>query len=196
MKSKIYKSSLTKLSVFGLWVVAFSLSVTTQTHAQNESAGTMLTKPAIALVSNGKKNASRNMIAPERKAQLLRMLARTARLNPKALKLATGCGCVLAAPDDGTLSGFASCMRGCLQDAGASYFAIIMCAGSCAFGVVPVCALCVGLTVAAVEACALGCAAYPGPYPFYYASHSKRRQASSRSLQARLLRLQAAKGKV
>lgn len=68
------------------------------------------------------------------------------------------CACATAAED---LVGFPRCLKGCLADAGVSSVTLILCAGSCAFGAVPLCALCVGVSVAVLEACALGCAAYP-----------------------------------
>ena len=165
MKSNAYKSSLVKVLVFGLWTVVFTLSTTSRTQAQKGNPNTVLTKPMIALVSTGTQKALRIINTPGSRARLLRMLAHNARMDPKSIKLVTrGCGCTLTAQDT-ELAGFGSCMKGCLADAGASYFALIMCGGSCFLGIVPACALCTGLSVTVIEVCALGCAAYPGPYP-------------------------------
>ena len=197
MKTKVYASSIAKAIVLGLLIVVFSLSGATRAQAKSGSANVSLSKPTIAFASIGQQQASRILNSPGVRARLLRILAHNARLDPKSIRLVPkGCGCESVALDESGAGSFASCMRGCLVDAGASYFAVIMCGGSCAFGAVPLCALCLGLTITAVEVCALGCAAYPGPYHVkgFMARGIKRRHATSGSLQAKL-RLQPAKGK-
>jgi hypothetical protein len=193
MKSKVYTSSLAKRIILALGLVVLPLSVVSQTHAR--SAGSILGKPTIAVVFAGNHPGMSINNAAELKARLLNLVLRNVRLNPKLVKvLSKGCGCAVIAQDDA--NGFGSCMGGCLVDAGASYYAVIMCGGSCAFGIVPLCALCVGLTVTAVEVCALGCAAYPGPYrhPKLLGRGIKRPHATSGSLRANM-RLQTAQGK-
>ena len=111
---------------------------------------------ATAMVIVNDQAVARKLDTAAIRSQLIRMGLRPVRLNPKLLKR---CGCSATAPDE--LGGFGSCLKGCLADAGASPLSIIMCSATCVFGAVPLCAICVGLSVTVVEVCALGCLAYP-----------------------------------
>jgi hypothetical protein len=193
MKSKVYTSSLAKRIILALGLVVLPLSVVSQTHASG--AGSILGQPTIAVVSVDSHPGMSIKNAAELKARLLHLILRNAKLNPKSVRvLAKGCGCAVVAQEDA--NGFGSCMRGCLQDAGASYYGVILCGGTCGLGAIPICALCLGLTITAVEVCAIGCAAYPGPFhpKGFMGRGIKPRHATSGSLQAKL-RLQPAKGK-
>lgn len=52
------------------------------------------------------------------------------------------------------------CMKGCLADVGVTPYSLIICGATCAAGAVPICAVCLGVTVAVLEACGVGCALY------------------------------------
>ncbi|HZG51045.1 MAG TPA: hypothetical protein VEZ40_02815 [Pyrinomonadaceae bacterium] len=56
--------------------------------------------------------------------------------------------------------GWLDCSGGCLRSWGVSPMSLILCGATCAFGVVPICAVCVGVTVTVLELCAIGCAIY------------------------------------
>ena len=163
MKSKVYKSSLAKCIVLALALVVLLLSVASRTQAKGPGSIPGNATIAVVLIG-GHPGMNNNSPAAELKARVLHIVLRNARLNPKSVKvICKGCGCAAMALD-GELFGFGSCMKGCLADAGASYIAVVMCGATCVFGAVPLCAICVGLSVTAVEVCALGCAAYPGPF--------------------------------
>lgn len=52
------------------------------------------------------------------------------------------------------------CMKGCLADVGVTPYSLIICGATCAAGAVPICAVCLGVTVAVLEACGVGCTVY------------------------------------
>jgi hypothetical protein len=68
-----------------------------------------------------------------------------------------GCHCALREESGG---GWANCFSGCLSSWGVSPAMLIMCGGSCGLGAVPVCALCVGVSVSIATLCAIGCDIY------------------------------------
>jgi hypothetical protein len=101
----------------------------------------------------------------EPKIQRLRLLRSKAALNAVSSKVPTkGCGCL--AMSDASGSGFGTCLKNCMADAGVSAYSLAMCGGACALawtgGGALICALCVGISVTVVEVCALGCATYGG----------------------------------
>lgn len=146
--------------LLGLCSLAFCLSSGVRTEASNSNA---VTSKPIRIIKVGDQKGMDGVKALALKRYLLRLIGRNMKSNPNLSKaLANGCTCAAAAPEQ--LNGFVSCMKGCLADAGIGTYALILCAGSCYFGVVPACALCLGVSVAVVEVCALGCAAYPRSY--------------------------------
>jgi hypothetical protein len=57
------------------------------------------------------------------------------------------------------------CTSQCMRDAGVSPISVSLCAGTCVFGIVPLCAICFALHATAFTFCATGCAAYaPNQY--------------------------------
>lgn len=198
MKSKVYKSSLAKHILLALGLVVLPLSVVSQTQAK--APGRIPGKPTIAVVYIGDHPGMNINNAADLKARLLRVIARNAKLNPKLAKeISKSCGCAAVTPQE--LSGFGGCMKSCLSDLGASYFSIIMCGVACAAAGTGVgalaCAVCVGLHVTGVEACAIACAMrYSDDDDDYVAQapRTKRGHATSGSLQAKL-RPRPAKGK-
>lgn len=57
-------------------------------------------------------------------------------------------------------SRWGGCVKNCLADVGVSAYSLIICGATCVTGVVPICAICLGVTVAVLEACGVGCAIY------------------------------------
>jgi hypothetical protein len=74
--------------------------------------------------------------------------------SPGSKAKVTACATTFAAV------GWLDCSGGCLRSWGVSPMSLILCGATCAFGVVPICAICVGVTVAVMELCAIGCAIY------------------------------------
>jgi len=80
-------------------------------------------------------------------------------------KAGKSCSCSCAPPTGRTAAAAGpwwDCMKGCLRSWGVSVIQLVMCAGACAGGMVPVCALCLGLDVTIVMLCAIGCDVYAG----------------------------------
>ena len=153
----LFSSSLLRIVAFSFWIVVFSGLLATETRARSNSSETGLRKPTIVLLLA---NGQGSRITPEAKARLLAIAARYARLNPEALKAAKRCGCQ---PDfqGGITVSYGACLKACLADVGISPYSMIMCGAACGIGAVPICAICLGVSIAVVELCALGCAAYP-----------------------------------
>lgn len=188
MKSKVYTSPLAKRILLVLGLVVLLLSAASQTQAK--SPGSVPGKPIIAVVYIGDHPGMNINNDGELKARLLHAIARNARLNPKAVKLTTeGCGCAVGAPQGAT--GFGSCLRSCMADAGVSAYSLIMCGAACAaaetgIGAI-VCAICVGVTITVVQVCALGCATKGGKgFGEMEARAIKHRHAPLGSLPAKL----------
>ena len=57
------------------------------------------------------------------------------------------------------------CVRGCLRSWGVSPVQIILCGGVCSTGVIPLCALCVGVDVTLFMLCSIGCDIYADHFP-------------------------------
>lgn len=79
----------------------------------------------------------------------------------KALKIAVtkaaaAKGCTMIVEE----GGWWSCMKGCLADVGVSPYSLLICGATCVAGAIPICALCVGVSVAVMEACGVGCVLY------------------------------------
>jgi hypothetical protein len=55
-----------------------------------------------------------------------------------------------------------NCVKGCLRSWGVSAVQIALCAGVCAFGGIPLCALCIGVDVSVLMLCMIGCDVYSG----------------------------------
>lgn len=186
------RNMFTNSILLSVLAVAFLLSATIETQAKTSNhPDANLDRGEKIAVSNGDL-ALRSVDAATLKTRLLRLIERKATRNPKFAKsLSKSCGCAVAAPDDA--DGFRSCMAGCLKDVGVSPYAIIICGATCVTGS-PLCAICLGVGLTVVEVCALGCAAYPGPYTAQDLARIKRRHATVGALQARL-RTQPARGR-
>ena len=70
-------------------------------------------------------------------------------------KAAAAKGCTMLEGDS-----WWSCMKTCLGDVGVSAYSLIICGATCITLAVPICAICLGVTVAVVEACGVGCVIY------------------------------------
>ena len=55
-----------------------------------------------------------------------------------------------------------NCVMGCLRSWGVSVVQMTLCGVSCAAGVIPLCAICIGIDVSLVMFCSIGCAVYAG----------------------------------
>jgi hypothetical protein len=75
-----------------------------------------------------------------------------------ASKKLTGCRCALRTDEGG--GGWGDCFSGCLSSWGVSPAMLVMCGASCGIGAVPVCAICVGVSVSVATLCAIGCDIY------------------------------------
>jgi hypothetical protein len=162
MKSTVSLLSPVRCLALALGMIVISLSAATKTQAMSSENSDVLRKTTRVVVYLSAGQASTILHNPTTKAELARFVLRNLKLNPRDVKaLPKACGCP-AAPQE--LAGFGSCMKGCLADAGVSYYSIIMCGAGCFTGNIIICAICTGVGVAVVEVCTLGCAAYPGPY--------------------------------
>lgn len=163
MRSRAYLAFAQRILMV-LALVILSLAAVSQAQAKGPSA--MTGTPAILLVSIPNEPGKNVTNSAELKARL-RYLVANGKLNPKAVKVITkGCGCAAAMPQGWAGSGFWSCMKGCLADAGISSYSILMCGAACAgaetgIGAI-VCAICVGASITVAEVCALGCATHDG----------------------------------
>lgn len=166
MKIRVYLSPLPKLILSSFLIPMFLLFAATQTLAKSsaESSSTQsnTSKPAspnstqdLSRVS-GATGVRRRTVLPQ-----VMTHGRATILKVANKSLTGGCGCAVGTPGQEVAAGWGSCFKGCLQDAGASPMAIIMCGVACGVGGVVPCAVCVGVTVTVVEWCALGCATYP-----------------------------------
>ena len=52
------------------------------------------------------------------------------------------------------------CMKGCLRSWGVSPIQLALCAATCAYGLIPICAICLALDASVFMLCASGCAVY------------------------------------
>lgn len=52
------------------------------------------------------------------------------------------------------------CMKGCLRSWGVSPIQLALCGAACAFGIIPLCAICLALDASVFMLCANGCAVY------------------------------------
>ncbi len=77
-------------------------------------------------------------------------------LKNAVTKAAAAKGCTMLVEE----GGWWSCMKGCLADVGVSPYSLLICGATCVVGAVPICALCVGVSVAVMEACGVGCVLY------------------------------------
>jgi hypothetical protein len=190
MKRKGYTSPLTKriLSVLGLVVLPlFSVSQT-----QAKGPGSVPGKSAMAVIYLDNLGRTNINNSAEFKTRLLHVIALNARLKPKSVReLPKGCGCSAVAPDAAG-SGFWTCLKHCMADAGVSAVSMIGCGASCAaaetgVGAI-VCAVCVGVSVTVIEVCAIGCVMNGGKGfgALMEARAIRHRQATSGSLQAKL----------
>jgi hypothetical protein len=162
MTKRISSSSLAKSIVSGLWIVVFLLSVMHQAQAKSSPTLNIGSDKRTIVLLISDPTASGTTTTAAFKANLVRLITRNAKIDPKSIKvLSKGCGCASATPDSLELSGFRSCMKGCLADVGIGPYALIMCGATCYFGAIPLCAICLGVSVAVVEICTLGCAGYP-----------------------------------
>lgn len=158
MKRKAKRSIAATVTLSTLW---FSLSIaspvmgaTTTTDSPKTQASKTKTE-----VSSGVPDADREEISKPRKTV---GLVGKARLRPEKLLAAKALHAhsVCAVDDEYSRSGFGSCVKYCLADAGVSPVSLVICGGSCATGNVVICALCVGISVTVVQWCAIGCAVY------------------------------------
>lgn len=78
----------------------------------------------------------------------------------KALKYAVTKAAACAQDHMVVEGGWWSCMKGCLGDVGVSAYSLIICGATCVTGAVPICAICLGVSVAVIQACGVGCAIY------------------------------------
>jgi len=162
----------------------FSVSTATEIQAKRVNYSAPKAKQINGLLSsNGSAKASRtNATAKSRSSVLTRATKTRSNL---AKTICERCAC---APTPEDLEGFGRCLKGCLADVGVSPVMVTLCGATCAFGAVPLCAICVGVSVAVLEACVLGCAAYPGPSTVMDAARNK---PVRKLLQAKLTRLPA-----
>lgn len=78
-----------------------------------------------------------------------------------------GCACSGTAATGRAAKGrvpYWDCTKGCLRSWGVSPIQLTMCAGTCAFGMIPLCAICVGVSVSVVMLCMIGCGVYAEGY--------------------------------
>jgi hypothetical protein len=73
---------------------------------------------------------------------------------------ACACTCTSSTAPTRPTAGWWSCVRGCLRDAGVSLVQVILCGAACATGNIPICAICIGVDVTVLMACAIGCDVY------------------------------------
>lgn len=152
-------------------VAVFSAATRTEAKTRRAVSTSTLTKP--------------NQILPSKRNSKLN---RTPG-NPICAK----CSCTTLALDDAV--GFPRCMRGCLADVGIGPYALIMCGATCFFGAVPLCAVCLGVAIAVVEACAIGCAAYPDGVGTVQNSAKNIKRRDVRTRRPQILRLLRAPGR-
>ena len=146
--------------------------------ARTTEAGILRYKTAVA--------PNRQDSLPERRTQPLptyKVSKLKLKLSPNLKTICGACNC--AATDE---AGFPRCLKGCLADVGVSPVTLILCGGTCAVGAVPLCALCMGVSVAVLEACTLGCAAYPNGVGFVEGSaRNSTKRAERKNQVARLV---------
>lgn len=118
-----------------------------------------------------------------RRGRVFRLLNRDTKLKAKSGACLKYCACP-ASPSPNEVAGWGGCFKGCLADVGVSSYSLILCAGSCYIGVIPICALCVGVSVAVAEVCSLGCAAYPTKSPQLESSRNNEPPRRPRALRA------------
>ena len=75
-------------------------------------------------------------------------------LKNAVTKAAAAKGCTMLEEAWGT------CVKNCLADVGVSAYSLIICGATCLTPATLVCAICLGVSVAVIEACAVGCAVY------------------------------------
>jgi len=160
MPRTFYKGTVTKLSFVTLGfllVIASAIS----SNAKSAERGSQMT---IGIVTN-KHQALGHRHSTELKAHRHGIVAGRTGLKPAHDRAPSrSCGCSLL-PDTSS-TGFGTCLKSCMADAGVSAYSLAMCGAACAAAWTGVgaiaCAICVGLSVTVVEWCALGCATYGG----------------------------------
>lgn len=190
MKRKGYTSTRAKSFVLALGLVVLPLAVASQIQAKNPGSRPSRSMLAVFYLDN---HSGLNVNNPnEIRTRLNNLLIRNARLGRKSPDgPAKGCGCTAVAPDE-IGQGFWTCLKGCMADAGVSFYSLIMCGASCAaaetgIGAI-VCAICTGASITVVEVCAMGCASRGGKHygELMEARAPKQRRSSSTALQAKL----------
>lgn len=107
------------------------------------------------------------------------------RISTLSKSLSKTCGCPVSAEE---FSGFASCMKKCLKDAGVNLVTLATCAGACGGGNFIACAICAGVQ----EWVVLGCGQYCAWYQVFSYAEASMRPSKNRRLQQRKLSPQRA----
>ena len=76
-----------------------------------------------------------------------------------------GCSCSCTAKIGRTTAAAApgpwwDCVKGCLRSWGVSIVQLVMCGVTCIGGIVPACAICLGISASLIGFCSIGCAVY------------------------------------
>jgi hypothetical protein len=133
-------------------VFAFSASRATSANPRNN---------AIPKLNAIVRNSNAVLNGREAKRNLLRMIIRKAKTDPKVATLLTACGCPVLPQDAEGL--FGGCFRNCLASWGISYGSLLTCGGVCVVAAtgnpiaIGVCAACLGTAEWIVGGCAMNC---------------------------------------
>ena len=153
-----------RLLSLGLFVVlsTYNLAYANTSVTGNTTASPVKEQPS-KLTEVGSNTSPANNSIPTT-APATKKTASSGKPSASAVK---GCACSCAATKGrtaGSNGSVWSCIAGCLRSWGVSVVQFSICAGTCAFGIIPLCAICVGVDVSIVMLCSIGCGVYAGTH--------------------------------
>lgn len=151
-----------RIWVMGLLVILCTYNLAFANVNVNENTGTPPAKIRTNnLISNGTTETS-----PTDKATTA---TPSEKKNESSVKktaaIAKNCACTCSAKTGRAVAApgpWWDCTKGCLRSWGVSVVQIAMCGASCAAGVIPLCAFCLGVDISLIMLCSIGCSIYPG----------------------------------